>query len=330
MTMKHGGDLTQAMTDFGGTPDQWLDLSTGINPWPYPVPAKLSNEAWQRLPSQVDERALLSAARRAYQVSDQTELVAAAGTQTLIQWLPFLAQPGAVAIVGPTYNEHAAAWRTGGHEVGMIGDLGALPAHAKHVVIVNPNNPDGRIIGHDRLAELAALLQRRGGWLVIDEAFADVDPTIGAAALCEKLPVVILRSFGKFYGLAGLRLGFAIGAPKIIQRIAAALGPWACSGPAIAIGTAALRDEAWARRTRVALMTQTMRLDNLLSEAGFEIAGGTSLFRLVRHADAARLHALLARQLIWCRSFDGARDLLRFGLPPDAAALARLAAALAP
>lgn len=327
--MKHGGDLTQAIAEFGGAPEQWLDLSTGINPWAWTIPAALPDDVWRRLPSQADLARLLSAARRAYRVPATVDVVAAAGTQALIQWLPYLAKPGAAAIVGPTYNEHAAAWRAGGHEVGMIGNLGALPAHAMHAVVVNPNNPDGRVIPRDELAAAAATLQRRGGWLIIDEAFADVDPGFTAAALCEQWPVVILRSFGKFYGLAGLRLGFAVAAPKLARRIADAVGPWAASGPAIAIGTAALNDDGWASQTRIALVTQAMKLDGVLGDAGFSIVGGTPLYRLARRRDAGAVHGALARQQIWCRRFGWADDLLRFGLPPDAAALRRLAAALA-
>jgi cobalamin biosynthetic protein CobC len=175
---------------------------------------------------------------------------------------------------------------------------------------------------------MAARLKDRGGWLVVDEAFADVVPDISAVALCPDWPVVILRSFGKFYGLAGLRLGFAIAAPEIVERIVTALGPWACSGPALLIGTAALGDQPWADRTRSALQQQARKLDEILVRAGFAIAGGTPLFRLTRHADALNLHGALARRHIWCRRFDWADDLLRFGLPADAAGLDRLAAAL--
>ena len=325
--MKHGGDLTEAMARYGGAADIWLDLSTGINPWPYPV-GDVSSAAWQRLPSRADEEALLAAARRAYRVPGGVDLVAASGTQALIQWLPYLAAPGPVAIVGPTYNEHAPAWQNAGHEVIAIGDLGELPDTAVHAVIVNPNNPDGRIADHATLAAVAAKLQSRGGWLVIDEAFADVDPALGAAVLCEKLPVVILRSFGKFYGLAGLRLGFAVAAPEIVRRIATALGAWAVSGPALQIGTAALGDDAWANRMREKLTEHATRLDYILTQAGCRIIGGTSLFRLVRHPDARYLHVQLARQRVWVRRFDYAGEWLRFGQPPDDAALGRLADAL--
>ncbi|UGV27564.1 threonine-phosphate decarboxylase [Rhodopseudomonas boonkerdii] len=327
--MKHGGDLTQAMAEFGGAADEWLDLSTGINPWPWPM-RKLPDSAWQRLPSRADEQALLAAARSAYRVPDGAGIVAANGTQALIQLLPRLATDGAVAIVGPTYSEHSAAWSDAGHPIAAIGNLAELPAHVTHAVIVNPNNPDGRIVEPDRLVEIAVVLQRRGGWLVIDEAFADVESGISAVASCGKLPVVILRSFGKFYGLAGIRLGFAITTPDLAHRIHALLGPWAVSGPALYVGTKALNDAPWAMQTRVRLAAQAIKLDGVLLKAGFDVVGGTSLYRFARHPAALALHRRLAQKRIWCRSFDWSRDMLRFGLPHDAEALDRLAAALAP
>jgi cobalamin biosynthetic protein CobC len=327
--MKHGGDLTEAIARHGGTPDTWLDLSTGINPWVWPVPENLPKDTWQRLPSRADGDALIAAARAAYGVPDGAEIVAIAGTQMAIQWLPYLAASGGVTIVGPTYGEHELAWRNAGHEVIPIDRLDGFPENAVHAVIVNPNNPDGRIVEPAVLAQLAARLKDRGGWLIVDEAFADVEPAIGAAPLCVDWPVMVLRSFGKFYGLAGVRLGFAIGRSDIARRLAGAIGPWPCSGPALHIGTAALHDRAWADRMRGELRNQAGRLDAILEQAGFGIAGGTSLFRLARHPDALRRHTALARQHIWCRRFEWAGDLLRFGLPPDEAGLERLAAALA-
>jgi cobalamin biosynthesis protein CobC len=328
--MKHGGDLTEAMARYGGTPSMWLDLSTGINPRPWPIPADLPADVWQRLPSRAAEQALIAAAREAYAVPADAEVIAAPGTQSLIQWLPQLARGGAVAIVEPTYGEHALAWRLAGHDVIAVADLDAVPETVRHAVIVNPNNPDGSVTDRAALARAAARLRDRGGWLVIDEAFADMEPDISAIGLCGNLPIVALRSFGKFYGLAGLRLGFAIAPPDIAQRVALALGPWPCSGPALHIGTAALRDREWARRTRDAIKQQARELDAVLAEAGFRMVGGAGLFRLARRSDASKVHTALAARHIWCRRFDWADDLLRFGLPGDHHGLDRLAAALAP
>ena len=328
--MKHGGDLTEAMARYGGTPQMWLDLSTGVNPWPWPIPADLPGAVWQRLPSRADEEALIAAARDAYSIPAGAEVVAAPGTQSLIQWLPQLASGGPVAVVEPTYNEHAPAWRMAGHEVIAVASLDELPQAVRHAVVVNPNNPDGRAISRATLGRAAALLQERGGWLVVDEAFADVQPEISSIESCADLPIVVLRSFGKFYGLAGLRLGFAVASPDIAKRISLALGPWPCSGPALAIGAAALRDHEWAHRTRDALRHWTCDLDAVLAAAGFRMVGGTDLFRLAQRADADKVHASLAAQHIWCRRFEWADDLLRFGLPSHTSDLDRLARALAP
>jgi cobalamin biosynthesis protein CobC len=312
--MKHGGDLTEAIARYGGTPAMWLDLSTGVNPWPWPVPEALPDAVWRCLP---------------YAVPDDAEIVAAPGTQALIQWLPQLASAGPVATVEPTYSEHALAWRMAGHEVIAVTGLDQLPQTIRHAVVVNPNNPDGKVTSRSALGRAAALLQARGGWLVIDEAFADVEPDISAAEMCVDLPVIVLRSFGKFYGLPGLRLGFAVAHRDIAQRIALALGPWACSGPALAIGAAALRDQAWAHGIREAIRHQAGGLDAVLASAGFAVSGGTGLFRLARRADAGKVHAWLAARHIWCRRFEWADDLLRFGLPANDRDLDRIARALA-
>jgi cobalamin biosynthetic protein CobC len=279
------------------------------------------------LPSRADEQDLLAAARDAYRVPDHAGIAAAAGTQTLIQWIPHLAGPGAVAIVTPTYGEHSAAWSSGGREIISVNDLSALPERAIHAVIVNPNNPDARVADREALRHTAGRLDRRGGWLVIDEAFADVDHDVSAVGMSADLPILVLRSFGKFYGLAGLRLGFAVGRRDIVERIAVALGPWPVSGPALHLGTAALRDRPWADAMRAKLASQSDRLDHVLTAAGLDLVGGTTLFRLASHPDAPALHAELARKHIWCRSFEWAREWLRFGLASDDG-LDRLASAI--
>lgn len=315
------------MTLHGGTRGDWLDLSTGINPHAFPLP-DLPAEAWTALPAEGARSRLIDTARRAYRLPDGIGLVAAPGTQALIQWLPHLAPAGDVAVVGPTYGEHALSWRRVGAKVHMIGDLTAIPECVRHVVVVNPNNPDGRWTDPVDLAEAARLVDARGGWLVIDESFLDLRPEATAAGLCRDAPVVVLRSFGKFFGLAGVRLGFAVAPPVIAGLIAAALGPWAVAGPALAIGAAALGDERWAETMRERLATEAAALDAVLAETDFAPAGGTDLYRLVRHPEARRMHEGLAAARIWVRRFDWDETLLRFGLPPEAAGLDRLAAAV--
>ena len=151
---------------------------------------------------------------------------------------------------------------------------------------------------------LAGELRRRGGLLVIDEAFMDVAPA--GSSLAPDVAsgnVIVLRSFGKFFGLAGLRLGFVLAAPPLGKKIAAALGPWAVSGPAIAVGTQALADTPWIERTRARLDKSTQRLDAMLADLALPLVGGTSLFRLVQTPAANALFQHLGEAGIWVRAF---------------------------
>jgi cobalamin biosynthetic protein CobC len=324
-TIWHGGDLAQAKALFPDAPEPWIDLSTGINPIPYPLP-ELPLSLWQRLPGAQDEAALLAAARGAYRVPEAAGIVAAPGTQILIELLPRLVAPGPVAVLGPTYAEHALAWRKAGMAAREIEELDEA-CDARIVVLVNPNNPDGHLIDRTRLAALARNLSARGGLLVIDEAFVDFTPE---ASLIPELPpaTLVLRSFGKTYGLAGLRLGFAIGEPALTARLRAALGPWAVAGPALYLGARALADTAWLDTARIDRTRDAARLDALLVPRG-DVVGGTALFRLLETRDAAALFVHLGSSGVYVRRFQHDPDRLRFGLPGDEPSWARLAAALA-
>lgn len=312
----HGGDLGEAARRFPDAPRPWIDLSTGINPVPYPV-AALPETAWTRLPSPATEEALLDAAAARYGVASKTMIVAAPGTQALIQLLPRLVPRSRVAIVGPTYEEHQVCWRRAGHEVRIVPAL----EDADVVVVVNPNNPTGRLASPAELAKIKGLL-------VVDEAFIDFLPR--EVSLAADLPerAVVLRSFGKTYGLAGVRLGFAIAHRDMANRLREELGPWAVPGPALQIGRQALNDGAWLSAARERLVAGSARLDGLLRAAGFEIAGGTLLFRLARHPSAALFVQRLGQHGIHVRAFADAPEQLRFGLPGNDGAFRRLAAAL--
>ena len=312
----HGGDLGEVIQRFPHAPRPWIDLSTGINPVPYPVPP-LSEAAWTRLPSRTAEEALLEAAMARYGVPSKSMIVAAPGTQALIQLLPRLLPPSRVAIVGPTYAEHQACWSRAGHEVRIVPAL----EDSDVVVVVNPNNPTGRLFSPTDLGKIA-------GFVVADESFIDFLPREMSFISQLRSRVVVLRSFGKTYGLAGVRLGFAIASPEFAPRIREELGPWAVPGPALEIGRRALNDGAWLRATRERLVADTARLDGLLRQAGFEVLGGTLLFRRVRHPSAPIFVQRLGQQGIHVRAFPDAPDQLRFGLPAGDAAFGRLAAAL--
>jgi len=253
-------------------------------------------------------------------------VVAGSGSQALIQALPRITSPSEAAILGPTYGEHARAWKAAGHRVREIAGLEDI-GDASVVVAVNPNNPDGRTIAPERLLDLAGRLAARGGLLVVDEAFCDERPDLSLTHRVRS-GLVVLRSFGKFFGLAGLRLGFAVAAKDMAARLAGHLGPWPVSGPALEIGTAALADRAWSAATIARLTEAAARLDAILTGAGLDVPGGTFLFRLARHADAPMLYERLGRAGILVRAFAHRGDILRFGLPGSPAGEQRLDKAL--
>jgi len=311
----HGGDLAAARKAVPQWRGSWIDLSTGINPWSYPVPP-LADEIWRRLPDDDLVETARAAASAQYGAPDGAVMVPAPGSQAIIQWLPRLRRPSRVAVCGPTYGEHAYCWRAAGHEVANADDPMAEP-EADVVVVTNPNNPDGRVFAPDLLRDTAARLAERGGWLVIDEAFAD------APGIC------VLRSLGKFFGLAGLRLGFAIAGTEIAAALGAALGPWAVSGPALAVGAAALGDRTWIDATRERLAGAGAELRDVLTANGFTVVGGTDLFQLAARDDAAAVFDRLRQNGILIRDFPDGPDLLRFGLPADGAESDRLNRALA-
>jgi cobalamin biosynthetic protein CobC len=315
----HGGRLGAARTAFPDAPTPWLDLSTGINPHPYPVPV-LAPEAWSRLPDPQSLRALEQAAATAFGVNDAGRVVAAAGSEALIRLLPRLLDARRVAISTRTYGGHAEAWRAAGVE-----PVDARDPDADLRVLVNPNNPTGRALSADEVTNLT------DGPLLVDEAFVDADPARSVAPLAgapghERL--MVLRSFGKFHGLAGARLGFLIAAPGLARRVREALGDWPVAGPTIRVGLAAYADREWAEGTRSHLTQAAARLDGLLRAADFEIVGGTALFRLAHANDAPRRFEGLARAGILTRPFSWDETLIRFGLPGPEQDWLRFATAL--
>jgi cobalamin biosynthetic protein CobC len=324
--IRHGGDLGEAARLFPTAPRPWIDLSTGINPVPYPVPP-IPAAVFARLPSPSEIADLERTAAAAYGASDPGTVVAAPGTQALIELLPRLRPPGRVAVIAPTYAEHAHTWRKAGHAVAETTSL-ELARGVDVVVVVNPNNPDGRRWPEAALREAADGLARRGGWLVVDEAFADLEDDVDSLAADPPAGAIVLRSFGKTYGLAGTRLGFAIGPLATMELVRRALGPWAVSGPAIAIGKAALADREWKTSAASARAADARRLDDRMIAVG-RVAGGTRLFRLYELAGAPQLFNHLGKYGIWVRRFENEPSRLRFGLPGSTSAWARLEAALA-
>lgn len=318
---EHGGNLDLAQQRFGGRAEDWIDLSTGINRLPYPV-GEVSARAWSALPSRAEIESLHQAARHAYRTS--APIVAMGGAQAAIQLLPQLAPTGRARILSPTYNEYAGVLAATGWDVQEVGELDAL-AGANLAIVVNPNNPDGRC----RTPKDVLALLPRVGRLVVDESFADAVPQLSLAPEADHPGLLILRSFGKFYGLAGLRLGFALGSAADVAKLAAASGPWPVSGTAIAIGCRALRDDAWTEATSARLARDCVRLDEMAQLQGWRLLGGASLFRLYDTPDARAAQEKLARGHIWSRVFAQQPAWLRLGLPGSESEWTRLAEVLA-
>ena len=325
--LAHGGDPSIVETEYGRPEGGWLDLSTGINPVPYPV-GEIDIDVWHRLPRTNDLQGLLNIARSAYGISKAAGLVAAPGTQAIIQYLPRLFPERRVAVVGPTYGEHAHCWRQAGH---AVRDVRALEAteDSDIAIVVNPNNPDGREITPDDLIAFAERMAAKEGLLIVDEAFADSSPEISVCDQTGHPGLIVLRSFGKFYGLAGARLGFAACTPDLASTLEEALGPWAVPGPTIALADRALADHKWRAETLIRLDQDAHALDGVLMTAGLNVVGGTTLFRLCKTKNAALLFAHLARDGILVRIFDDNQHHVRFGLPADSAGLQRLSRSLA-
>jgi len=312
----HGGGVDAAAALHGGVRGDWLDLSTGINPCAYPLP-RLPPDGWTALPDHAATMALADAGRTFWQVPQGAAVLAAPGASSLIARLPVLAPPEQVAIPAPTYNEHARAFSLCGWNVVPGGTVAAR-------VVVNPNNPDGRHWTALQAAEGLA----RGGLAIIDESFADTCPDATLMRMADQPGTIILKSFGKFWGLAGLRLGFAIGDPVLIARLSGMLGPWPVSGPALSIGTTALTDTGWTTATRDRLGRDAQRLDALMAAHGAQPLGGTDLFRLFDKQDANTWQTRLAARQIWTRVFPYNTRWLRLGLPGSPQDWAQLEAAL--
>ena len=321
--LEHGGRLRRAAQRYGIAHEQWLDLSTGINPISW-CGIDVPRSAWARLPE--DDDGLVAAAQSYF---DVPQVLPVAGSQAAIMQLPQLRAPGTVGVLAPSYAEHALRWREAGHQVAPLA-LAECPSAAESVdvlVLVNPNNPTGERIARTQLLDWHTRLAARGGWLIVDEAFADADPEDSIVSCTRHEGLIVLRSLGKFFGLAGARVGFVLAAKEFLDVLEDRLGPWTLTGPSRVIAQHALADRPWHSAMRAQLHTQCARLTALLQGCGLPPAGGCSLFQWVPTLAAAEIHKALAREGILTRLFDVPRGL-RFGLPAHDGEWARLELAL--
>lgn len=313
---EHGGRLQMAAALYDIPRPRWVDLSTAINPQGWPV-GTIPQEIWARLPEEDD--GLVEVMRSHFAAS---AVLAVSGSQSAIQNLPRLRAPGRVAVRVPTYAEHAQAWQRAGHEVIPVdahvgtADLDAVLDSVDVFVVVNPNNPTGESLPATQLLSWHDRISHHGGWLIVDEAFVDGDPGVSVASHAGK-NLIVLRSLGKFWGLAGVRLGFVLAADELLANLQERLGPWHVSSPARWISRRALVDLSWIEKTRARLHQQRDRLDLLLRAQGLISAGDCSLFRWVPAPDVPYLFDAFARRGILIRAFPQFGGV-RFGLPgPD-------------
>lgn len=324
MGLAHGGGLNRAARDHRIPVDQWLDLSTGISPWSWPVPP-VPERVWQRLP-EVDD-GLADIAREWSGAPAGIGCLPVAGSQAAIQTLPTLRAPCRVGVPAPGYAEHGWWWARHGHEVVPV-PLDAVEAALDDLdvlVWIHPNNPVGTAVSRGHLLAWRDALAARDGWLVVDEAFIDPS-TAEPVATHAGDGLVVLRSLGKFFGLAGLRAGLVLGPPTLCAELADALGPWALSHPARWVMAQALADTDWQAAQRERLRTAAEDLDAVLRRAGLQPGGASALMRYCSLSSMMQVDALfdaLTREGVLLRRFTDP-PALRFGLPADNAALRRL------
>jgi cobalamin biosynthetic protein CobC len=321
--LEHGGRLQQAVQRYGLPRERWLDLSTGINPVGWQG-TTVPISSWNRLPEEEDG---LSSTAAAYYGAPW--LLPVSGSQAAIQALPRLRGRSRVGVPVLGYNEHGHRWKQAGHDVVplAVADFAAALPEVDVLVVSNPNNPTGDRFTPDELFEWHAQLSSRGGWLVVDEAFADSTPETSVARFADRQGLIVLRSLGKFFGLAGARVGFVLADPSLLRLLSDWLGPWTLAGPSRWVATAALRDRTWHQSMRERLRRDARRLADILTACGLKPAGGCDLFQWVRTPQALAIHESLARQGILTRYFQPLPSL-RFGLPATADDWQRLASAL--
>ena len=314
--LEHGGRLRAAAQQYGVPLEQWIDLSTGISPWLYPMP-DIPDASWHRLPEPDDALDTIAA-----QYFGNHQLLATAGSQPAIQNLPSIFVPCRVAIIGPTYNEHVAAWRHSAHELRLVDSLAsALATDARIIILCNPNNPTAMHYPPEVLLNAAAQLQARDGWLVVDEAYGDAYPeySVTPVAGTSRAPhLITLRSLGKFFGLAGARVGFVFADSALLEQLADQLGPWTISGPARWVAQHALADTTWQTNQITYIKDAGVRLKLLMTQilAPPEPVQSTGLFSTIRLPDAQGLFKHLAERGILVRLFPN-ESLIRIGIAAD-------------
>lgn len=319
--LKHGGSVELAAQTYGIALENWLDLSTGINPVGWPVPS-IPKSFFHSLPDY--SQSLLNSARTYYGCES---IIAGAGSQAFIQALPRLREASVVAVPALGYTEHEASWTACGHEILRYQSTAELQQwlddeRCDVVLVINPNNPSTQQVAKTQLLQWREKLEKRQGWLIVDEAFMDMQPENSLAGVSQLKGLIVLRSLGKFFGLAGIRVGFALAETAVLRQIAGELGPWHVSGPSQWVAQQALADRVWQQSTRLRLAAWMSAYQKLLDDTLGPIVGCNGehahLFISYRaeRSLGEHLYQALAKQGVLIRliDVDEREILLRFGL----------------
>lgn len=309
MKIEHGGNLERAMQSYGGSPSDWIDISTGISPFSASLP-ELRLSDWHRLPesASLDELAQIA---QVYYASNQ-ECIVTSGSQFLINHLPDLLK-GDIGILEPSYGEYAASFARHGREYNALDTIDEID-DVQSIILANPNNPDGRLYAQGELYELAEVLKKRDGYLVVDEAFCDVCDNASMLIADPIENLIVLKSFGKFFGLAGARIGFVFAHNDVLHQIEQLQGPWSVSGPSISVAKYVLTCDGIHQDLLREISSRHSQFIQMLSDTRLKIIGGTKLFTLIEHENATDLHEHFLNKKILTRKFDYNACWLRLGL----------------
>ena len=319
----HGGNIPWASKQFAIPENQWIDLSTGISPWHYPI-STLSPRYFQQLPYATTQ--LYQAAANYYGCPAEY-LRAVPGSQYAIEQLPTLFAPQKIALPTWGYSEHQKAWQAQGSEIIHYTNhselLQLLNQQAiPYALIIRPNNPSAAFFTIEQVKQVEVLLQQKypnKHLLILDEAFIDLYPQASFIRHPPGPRTVVLRSVGKFFGLAGIRLGFVCAQPALLQRLQAKLGQWLINGPSVGIGQQLFQDKPWAQQQRLRIRQQNKQLQQCLLQAGLPAPlHSAGLFTSVfgEPEKFLQIFIQLAKAGVLVRYFPHpTQACLRFGLP---------------
>lgn len=309
--IKHGGNIDKAISIYGGKVNDWIDLSTGINPDCYPIP-KFSNTDWRNLPTLTEIEKLESLIKSEFNTFSSVMLTP--GSQIAISLLPTLLKKQIVGIIEPTYSDYFESFENAGFKVCSCSNIQEL-LKSKIAIIVNPNNPDGK--NYD-IKDLL-LLSEKVNLLIVDESFIEASNTSSIISYIKQKTnnIIVIKSFGKLYGLAGLRLGFVFSGEGFISKFKKIFSFWPVSKVSIKIASRAIKDKKWMINTQIKLKKKTIILDEIMKSINFKLIGGTNLFRLYSTPNSISSHRFLAKKFIWSRIFSYSRKWLRLGIPSD-------------